>query len=93
MTDMETPTAWDDENGYIIVYGTHDPIIAQETHIEYLRECGFKPGDEEWTPETSNIAFYEGMSKLWTYPKAEEQPFDLFKESRTSAHPYMVRLS
>ncbi len=90
MTENTGVTAWDNEDAYVIVYGTHNPVVAGEKYRAYLAECGFKPGDEEYVPEADDPEFYEGMQRLWTDPKDDEQPFDTFAEPGEGREPYMV---
>lgn len=84
-----TVMAWDDEWQRAVVMGTHDPEAARKAYRTFLDECGFKPGDDEYDPRADQIEFYEGMDKRWTFPKDEEEPFDLFTESGEGRVPYM----
>jgi hypothetical protein len=88
-TVAEAPSAWDTEDSDVVIYGTHGVRDARAAYQKYLAECGFKISDDEYSPEADSLAFYEGMRKLWTEPKDEEEPFDHFTEPGDGRVPWM----
>jgi len=68
--------AFEDEDGNVLIYGTHDSREASRLYVAHLLECGFAPGDAEWNQNATKWEFYTGMSRYFTEPKDEEQPFD-----------------
>ena len=83
--------AWDDEDERIVIYGTHDPVKARDEFIRYYTEdCGFKPGDDWWSDELTDPAFYAAMQHLWTAPKDDEEPFDMRNQPGPGLVPFLL---
>lgn len=82
-------SAWDDEWQYVVIWGTHDAESAGDAYRSYLAGCGFKPGDDEYSPDADRPEFYQGMVRLWTDAKDGEDYLDRFTEPGDGRVPYM----
>ena len=60
------PEAHGDEDGGIVVWGTHNPINARRLTVAHLAECGFVPGETEWPEGFNKLESYESASRYWT---------------------------
>lgn len=83
---------WETED-VAIAWGKHDPEWAAKVHDEFLKECGFRPGDDEYP--TNIFEFWENSRARWGKPDnpereawAESDTSDCYVEGWT---PYMIQ--
>lgn len=90
-TELPETEAWDTEMGDIVVWGTHDPIVAKNAYVEFARR-----NDAEIDEDFLELDF-SYADKFWGAPHLRDQEVEWEPQSFSTEPvegwiPYLVEV-